>query len=180
MSDDRNISRPMSDLMELMKSPDAALPVLLVNQNHAEYRLSLGQWASACHQAEHLGGWKPAGTTSLEDPGAEQPWPGSYDDLAGQLVTEADAKSLATALSVVSSTLPSLLGGMIAQLEAVWPKGTVESVLSEGGTDTAGVATGVGAFLKGLAAYCAKGAFRIYAAGEAGAPARPWHPWPPT
>jgi hypothetical protein len=169
MSGDRIISRPTSDLMELMNSPDAALPVLLVNQSGAEYRLSLGQWASACYQAEHLGGWKPAGTTSPEDPEAEQPWPGSYDDLAGQLVTEADAKGLATALSVVSSTLPSLLGGMIAQFEAVWPKGTVESVLSEGGTDTAGVTTGVGEFLKGLAAYCAQGAFRIYADGEQGA-----------
>jgi hypothetical protein len=173
MSGDR-ISRPTSDLMELMKSPEAALPVLLVNQSGAEYRLSFGQWVSACHQAEHLGGWKPAGTTSPEDPEAEQPWPRRYDDMCGQLVAEADAKSLAAALSVVSSALPSLVGGMIAQLEAVWPKGTVESVLSEGGTDTAGVTTGVGEFLKGLAAYCANGAFRIYAGGEqAAAPDRP-------
>jgi hypothetical protein len=173
MSGDR-ISRPTSDLMELMKSPDAALPVLLVNQSGAEHRLSLGQWASACFQAEHLGGWKPAGTTSPEAPEAEQPWTGSYADMAGQLVTEVDAKGLATALSVVSSNLPSLLGGMIAQLEAATPKGTVESVLSEGGTDMAGVTSGVGEFLKGLAAYCANGAFRIYADGEqAAAPDRP-------
>jgi hypothetical protein len=165
MEGDR-IERPTADLMELLKGPDAAVPALLVNQSGAEHRLPFAQWVSACYQAQHFGGWKPAGTTTPEDKGAEQPWTGSYADLAGQLVTEVDAENLAAALTVVSSNLPALLGGAIAQLETVWPKGTVEGLLAGSGVELPGLTEGVGEHLKDLAAFCARGAFRLYADGE--------------
>lgn len=59
--------------------------------------VSGGHWAVYLNVAEAFG-WKPAGTVAPPGSASGKPWNGQYDSNDGQLVTDADAKSLAAIL----------------------------------------------------------------------------------
>ena len=118
-----------------------------------------GGWSMLLDLAQHYG-WKPLGTEPPEDLAAED-WDRDYDSSDGQLVTAADAASLAAALerAAADPQLHTVVMGM--------DETNRETIVEQVGPELAASYVGVDDFeeyrdsLLEFAAFCQEGAFRI-------------------
>ena len=94
------------------------MSVELVNPRGPRFSTSHGHWGVYLTVAR-LFGWKPTGTLPPLDQPAGENWSGQYDSNDGQIVSEDEAKSLASVLhfAALSPHVEDALNRAIAHLE---------------------------------------------------------------
>jgi hypothetical protein len=94
------------------------MSVQLVNSRGSLFSTTHGHWGVYLTVAT-LFGWKPAGTLPPPDLPEGEHWHGGYDSSDGQIVSEDEAKSLASVLhfAAVSPHIEDALTRAIAHLE---------------------------------------------------------------